>query len=115
MDNIKAEREAFAGYDGSQASVKAMQARLLEDLQRELNKTEARAKVPSAGQYAQQRLFIMLMIGARLKQHYSQRQLAAKAGLSQSVVARIESGKGNPSLATLLKITEALGVNIVLE
>lgn len=51
----------------------------------------------------------------RLKAGLTQRELAKRAGVSQSLIARIEKGDINPRLSTLKKIldviNEALGVN----
>jgi len=41
----------------------------------------------------------------------SQRALAAKAGVSQALIAEIERGKHPPSAASLSKIAAALGVS----
>src|SRR4051812_40534158 len=38
--------------------------------------------------------------------------LAARAGLSKTIVAKIESGDGNPSLETLLRLAGALDITI---
>ncbi len=38
--------------------------------------------------------------------------LAERAGLSKTIVARIESGGGNPSMETLLRLADALDVTI---
>lgn len=40
----------------------------------------------------------------------SLRALAQKAGVAVSFLSKIESGRGSPTLATLLKILEALGI-----
>lgn len=37
-------------------------------------------------------------------------QLAARSGVSKGVLVNLEQGRGNPSLGTLIKISEALGV-----
>ncbi len=42
----------------------------------------------------------------------SQEQLAVKAGLSSATVGRIEAATHTPSLATLAKLAEALGVTV---
>ena len=39
-------------------------------------------------------------------------QLAPKAGLHQSALGLIESGKRNPTLATLLRVSEVLGIEL---
>ena len=48
----------------------------------------------------------------RLAKKISQEALAAKAGLSRTGMGLIEQGKRWPRLATLLKISEALGITV---
>jgi len=48
----------------------------------------------------------------RLAKKISQEDLAAKAGLSRTGMGLIEQGKRWPRLATLLKVSEALGMTI---
>ena len=48
-----------------------------------------------------------LMMKARTEQNITQRQLAAKTGLTQADISRIENG--NPTLQTLKKIADGLG------
>lgn len=49
----------------------------------------------------------------RLKRRLTQLQVAEKAGLSQAYINELETGKkSNPSLETLTKLAEALGVSI---
>jgi transcriptional regulator with XRE-family HTH domain len=48
----------------------------------------------------------------RLNKKISQEELAAKAGLSRTGMGLIEQGKRWPRLATLLKISHALGMTI---
>jgi transcriptional regulator with XRE-family HTH domain len=50
-----------------------------------------------------------LLADARKRAGLSQRQLARKARTAQSVVARIELGETNPSLATLSRLLAAAG------
>ncbi|MFN2604386.1 MAG: helix-turn-helix transcriptional regulator [Gemmatimonadaceae bacterium] len=50
-----------------------------------------------------------LLKTARTAAGLSQRQLAKKARTAQSVVARIELGERNPSLATLTRLLKAAG------
>lgn len=54
-------------------------------------------------------------LGARIRalrteKKLSQKQLAEKAGISNTYLSDIEIGRTNPSLKTLLKIAEALSV-----
>ncbi len=56
--------------------------------------------------------FSYILKTTRLQKKLTQEQLAYKSGLSCKYVGRIESGRVNPSLKTMLKISEALGVNI---
>ncbi len=49
----------------------------------------------------------------REKRGLSQRELAERLGTTQSAVARLEAGNVSPSLPTLDKVAEALGVELV--
>jgi transcriptional regulator with XRE-family HTH domain len=48
----------------------------------------------------------------RTARGWSLATLAEHAGLSKTIVARIESGEGNPSLETLHRLTEALEITL---
>lgn len=52
---------------------------------------------------------------ARARSGLSQRELARRAGVSQSVVAAYESAAREPSLATLAALVEATGISLDLE
>src|SRR5690348_10488835 len=47
---------------------------------------------------------------ARMTRFMSTSELAREAGLSKTIVGRIESGEGNPSIETLWRISTALQV-----
>jgi ribosome-binding protein aMBF1 (putative translation factor) len=49
----------------------------------------------------------------REKRGLSQRELAERLGTTQSAVARLEAGNVSPSLPTLDKVAEALGVELI--
>ncbi len=49
------------------------------------------------------------VIGARTRAGLTQAELAERMGTSQSAVARLESGKARPSVATLEKLAAATG------
>ena len=49
----------------------------------------------------------------RAKLNISQLDLAEMAGVSLATVKDIERGKGNPSLATIQKIMEVLGMEML--
>ena len=49
------------------------------------------------------------VIEARARAGLTQAELAERMGTSQSAVARLESGRGRPSVATLEKLAEATG------
>lgn len=53
------------------------------------------------------------LIALRKEKGWSQKELSAACGLTQSVVARIESKKSVPTIATLYKIVAALGASLV--
>ena len=56
-------------------------------------------------------------IGARVKQERQSRQwtldqLATHAGVSRRMVVNVEQGTVNPSIGTLLRLSDALGVGL---
>ncbi len=53
-----------------------------------------------------------LLRQARRRAGLTQRALAERAGTSQSVVARIEGGRTDPSSETLLRLLEAAGAEL---
>ena len=55
------------------------------------------------------------LIDCRKQHGLSQRALAERMNVGQYVVARIESGKASPTLRTLMRMTDALGVELRLE
>lgn len=60
-----------------------------------------------------------MIVGARLyelrrKAGLSQRELAAKAGLSVAYVSRIESGDRSPSMTALIALAEVLGTTALI-
>ena len=57
------------------------------------------------------------MAAARARSGLTQEQVAARMGTTQSVVARLENGRGKPSLRTLERYARATGsrLKVVLE
>jgi transcriptional regulator with XRE-family HTH domain len=60
---------------------------------------------------------LALAIGARVRQerqsrHWTLDQLAEAAGVSRRMVVNVEQGTANPSVGTLLRISDALGVGL---
>ncbi|MGN6333480.1 MAG: helix-turn-helix domain-containing protein, partial [Motilibacteraceae bacterium] len=56
-------------------------------------------------------------IGSRVRRHRQERrwtldQLAEAAGLSRRAVVNVEQGTANPGVATLLRLSDALGVGL---
>lgn len=49
------------------------------------------------------------IIAARVQSKLTQEELAARMGTTQSVIARLESGRTLPSTRTLVRIAEATG------
>jgi transcriptional regulator with XRE-family HTH domain len=52
---------------------------------------------------------------ARVRAGYSQRELAARAGTTQSVIGRIEAGGGSPRVDTVERLLEAAGFRVKAE
>lgn len=56
-------------------------------------------------------------IGARLRQHRAARgwtlgELANRSGVSRRQLVNLEHGEGNPSISTLLRLSDALGIGL---
>lgn len=49
------------------------------------------------------------MIEARLAKKLTQEELAVKAGVAQTTIARLESGTNNPTIATVSRVASVLG------
>ncbi len=55
---------------------------------------------------------ISAMVEARIKKGLTQKELADKIGTKQSVISRLEAGRGNPSIAFLKKFADALDTSL---
>lgn len=55
---------------------------------------------------------VSAIIRARIEKDLTQKDLAKKLGTKQSAIARIESGKANPTIAFLKKLANALDSNL---
>ena len=55
---------------------------------------------------------IRAVIEARMKKGLTQKILAGKIGTTQSVISRLESGRGNPSLAFLQRLAQAFNTHL---
>ncbi|MCL5746760.1 MAG: helix-turn-helix domain-containing protein [Patescibacteria group bacterium] len=55
---------------------------------------------------------IAAIINVRIKKGITQEQLARKLGTKQSAIARLESGRSNPSIEFLGKLAQALNSNL---
>ena len=58
---------------------------------------------------------IQAMIDARVQQNMTQKELAAKTGITQADISRIENGTRNPSLGMVKKLAQGLGMQLKLE
>ena len=58
---------------------------------------------------------IQSLIDARTDQNLTQKELSLKTGIPQADISRIENGTRNPSLSTLKKLAQGLGLQLRLE
>ena len=58
---------------------------------------------------------IHAMITARQKTGMTQKQIAERTGIHQSDISKLERGNGNPSLRTLSRLAEGLGMKLKVE
>ncbi len=55
------------------------------------------------------------IIALRQENHMTQKQLAAKTGLTQSNISNLEKGMTKPTIESLKKIADALGKRLVVD
>jgi putative transcriptional regulator len=55
---------------------------------------------------------VMRLKALRAKQSLSQADLAKKAGLTREYIARLETGRHDPSLSVLISLAKALKVKV---
>lgn len=58
---------------------------------------------------------IKAMLNARNEKDMTQRELADITGIPQADISRIENGNANPSLKTLQRLAEGMGMKLKLE
>lgn len=85
----------------------------LEDFKREIFKRPGVRKAYAEMQPEFQ--IIRKLALARAKKGFSQRRLAQKIGITQSALARFETGNTNPTLSFIQKITSGLGLKLLVK
>lgn len=55
---------------------------------------------------------IQAMIDARKSSGLTQKQLAQRTGIAQSDISKLENGNANPSLKTLQRLAEGMGMKL---
>ena len=85
----------------------------LEDFKREIFKRPGVRKAYAEMQPEFQ--IIRKLALARSKKGFSQRKLAKKIGITQSALARFETGNINPTLSFIQKITSGLGLKLLVK
>ena len=58
---------------------------------------------------------IKAMLDTRKEKDMTQKQLAALTGIPQADISRLENGNANPSLKTLQRLAEGMGMHLKLE
>lgn len=58
---------------------------------------------------------IQAMIDARKASGMTQQQLAEKTGIAQADISKLENGSANPSLRTLRRLADGMGMQLKLE
>ena len=58
---------------------------------------------------------ISAMIDARIEQNLTQKELAARTGIDQADISKLENGTRNPSLKLLKKLASGLGMQLKIE
>lgn len=55
------------------------------------------------------------MIDARRQSGLTQKQLAEKTGIAQGDISKLENGSANPSVRTLLRLADGMGMRLKIE
>ena len=55
---------------------------------------------------------VRAIIAARQEQHLTQQDLADKTGIDRSDISKLENGSANPSLRTLKRLADGLGMQL---
>lgn len=58
---------------------------------------------------------IRAMIDARIEQNLTQKELAARTGIDQADISKLENGTRNPSLKLFKKLASGLGMQLKIE
>ena len=58
---------------------------------------------------------VQAMIDARKVSGLTQKELSERTGIAQADISRFENGTGNPSLRTLKRLAEGLGMSLKVE
>lgn len=58
---------------------------------------------------------IQAMVDARRQSGLTQKELSEKTGIAQGDISKLENGSANPSLKTLRRLAEGMGMQLKLE
>lgn len=58
--------------------------------------------------------FIESLISLRHKKNLTQSELCNVSGVSQPVIARLEKGKTDPQISTIIKLLESMGAKLTI-
>lgn len=55
---------------------------------------------------------VRAIVAARQEQHITQQELADRTGIDRSDISKLENGSANPSLRTLKRLADGLGMQL---
>lgn len=58
---------------------------------------------------------VQAMIDARKRAGLTQRELSERTGITQSDISKLENGSANPSIKTLQRLAEGMGMRLKIE
>ena len=62
-----------------------------------------------------QKAIIQAMIDARKRSGITQKQLAERTGIAQGDISKLENGSANPSIRTLQRLADGMGMKLKVE
>ncbi len=83
-----------------------------ETLAEQMNDPEFRAEWDAL---EPERQIIRAMLEGRAEREVTQKELAEATGIAQADISRLENGTANPSLRTLKRLADGLGMRLKLE
>lgn len=89
-----------------------MSAKFEDFLQEQLQDQELRKEYEAL---QPERAVVQAMIDARRRAQMTQKELSERTGITQGDISKLENGNANPSIRTLQRLAEGMGMTLKIE